>query len=1229
MLLATRNHLLLVCFRLAWIYAKALAHEFCKKSRRIHPALSWRLRSHKSVGQCLRPVFDSRLRSSGFVLLLVCMALAPGLPAQVSTGSISGTIVDAQKAVVTDARLALTNTRTNEAYRTVSDSNGSFRFTLLPPGTYRLEVSKDGFRKIDLENVPVNVGADTGLGNLTLDVGSLSTSIEVTNAPPAIESTQAQISTTLTDSTIAVFPGILENQGLDFLALTVPGVINNRDLGFANPNGTGFAVNGIRGRNNDQQIDGQNNNDNSVAGPALFLSDSEFVSEYQITTANFGAEYGRNSGSVVNVVTKSGTNDLHGSLYATENNQRLDTLTNTQKAFEGLTAVPTFNDLFVGGTIGGPIIKDKLFFFGGDNAEIINASTVYGTGLLTPTPAGIATLAGCFPGSAGVAALQNYGPYAIKGGSPRPQGTPQLVDFSGCAGVQEDGIQRALPTDSRQYNFVVKLDFQTAKNHFYGRYIYNNTNFFNLDPGQGAAASGYPFNEPALAQDYGFSWTRDISNHQANEFRASYGRESVGFGGNTIGNTTPSPGNLTSALTNVTFTDPSLLGFGTAYFFPQLRIVNTYQLQDNWTYYRGRHSLKAGVNLTLQRSPNTFLPLVNGQYVFNDYGAVAQNVPFQIRIADGSPNFQFDEKDTFLYFQDDLKLSRNLTINLGLTWSYFTQPANLFHDSTVKNQTGSDPLWNPALPLSVTTFPKIPTIKDNWGPNVGFAWSPRKWLFSSGDGRTVLRGGFRIAYDPAFYNIYSNIAESAPIVLNDTLSGSVAASNPLSVSPFGPKVRSALAPFLQTGVFDPRTFDNTTIAPNFRPDRVYSWSLGVQQQLAKNAVVEVRYVGNAGRDLFQSIDGNPYILGLANLYPNLVPAGLTPCSAANASVPESVGTVNCNQGVLLTRTNSAFSNYHSLQTELRLTRVWNQLTLKSAYTFSKTLDNASEIFATNAAGSTNSSSQSQVNYTGQEYGLSGIDFPNNWVLTAIEEIPFFRSQRGWLGHTLGGWAVSSVYTLSSGQPFTPSQVQLNCVSGGGACSTPPSPQNPYDSNFNSAFLLPDGALRPFVGSLAAPADSVGIYAGDACNIYGVACSLAPKQLVSLNAINQGDKIGTPVSTGAVRFIANTALADQIFHTPFGNAGRNILRDFHTNILNLAIFKTVNVSERYRLQFHADFTNAFNHPNFGSVVGQGIDPFIDDAGQVAEGVGFANPLVQNGGTLNNGTRSIRLGAKFFF
>jgi hypothetical protein len=1163
------------------------------------------------------------------VLVAFCFLVPGAVFAQVNTGSLSGTVIDPQKAAVVTAAVKLTNRDTNQEYNTTSDGNGEFRFTLLPRGEYRLEITKTAFRKLLLDPIVVNVGQNTGLGNLQLEVGEITTSVEVTAASPIVENTQAQITSAITTSTITQFPGVLENQGLDNLALTVPGVVNNRDLGFSNTNGMGFAVNGLRGRNNDQQIDGQNNNDNSVAGPSLAVSDSEFVSEYQITTSNFGAEYGRNSGSVVNIVTKSGTNNYHGSLYGTESNQRFDTLSTNQKlpqsqGFEGLTSVPTFNDLFLGGTIGGPVIKDKLFFFGGDNAEIINSSSVFGTGLLTPTPAGIATLAACFPGSPGVTALQTYGPYSISGGNPVPQGTPTPTDVSGCSGVEEAGMQRTLPTNSRQYNFVVKLDFQTEKNHFYGRYIYSNTNFFNIDPGASGAAAGYPFNEPALSQDYGFSWIRNLTTHMANEFRASYGRINVDFGSNSLGNTIPPQQQIDQGLTNIVFADPSLLGIGPPTNLPQGRIVNTYQFQDNWTYFHGRNSYKAGVNYTYQRSPNTFLPNVNGQYLFSDYGSMAEDVPSRIRIASGSPSLDFREHDTFAYFQDDIKVSNTLTLNVGLTYSYYGQPANLFHDKTTKSQTGSNPLWDPALPLSVTTFPSIPAPKNSWGPNVGFAWSPRGTRFWPGNGKTVIRGGYRLAYDPPFYNIYLNIASAAPNVLLNSISGTDANNNPMPANPLGPAVRSALAPFLQTGVFDPRTFNETSITPNFGPDRVHSWSLGVQQEINTSAAVEVRYVGNAARNLFQTVDGNPYILGLSNLYPSLVPSNLTPCSAADAAVPQAVGRANCNEGVVRLRTNTGFSNYNAVQTEVRLNRAWHQLTLKSAYTFSKTMDNSSEIFGTGAAGGTTFASQNQVNYTGQEYGLSGLNFPNNWVLTAIEEIPFFRDQHGWRGHVLGGWALSAVYTLSSGQPYTPVQGALNCFSGGGSCGGVPAADNPYDAGFNNAFVGLDGALRPYLGSPSAPVSQVGIYAGDACNALGVGCALTATQLISLNAINQGDTVGTPVTPGSVHFIANGAVSNQVFGTPFGNAGRNILSDYHTNITNIAIFKTTNISERYRVQFHVDFLNAFNHPNYGLANGVGIDPFIDDAGLASEFTGFANPFVQDGGI-----RSIRFGLKLSF
>lgn len=1179
-----------------------------------------------------------RLTLSTALIVQLCALHVPCSLAQVSKGSISGTLLDPQNEVVAGADVTVTDTDTNEQFHATTDSAGFFQSNLLPVGTYRVEISKSGFKKLLVEKVRVNAGSDHGLGTFQLAVGEVSTTLEVAAASRLIESTQAQVSSSFGRETLATFSGILENNGLDHLALTVPGVVNNGDLAFSNINGAGFAVNGLRGRSNDQQIDGQNNNDNLAEGPSLALSDPEFVEEYQITTSNFDPAYGRNSGSVVNILTKSGTNSLHGSLYATEGNWRFNALSPNQKGFEGLTQVPAFNDAFLGATIGGAAIKDKVFFFGGVNAELTNQAGVFSTGELTPTPAGVATLAQCFPNSNSVKSLEAYGPYSVKAGNPTPQGPVVPMDIANCAGVDMAGIQRILPADFRQHDFVVKLDYKTTQNYFYGRYIFGRNNLYNDN---GNAAAGYPSDTLLFSQDYAFSWTRFISPQTANEFRASFGRLNDQDGGNSIGNTVPRAAQLGDALTTIFFNDPNILSLGVALGSPSGRVVNTYQIQDNWTHVAGRHSLKAGMNFTHLRSPNIGLNEYNGFFRFDDFGAFVANSPNRVQLASGNPYLDFRESDTFLYLGDDFKLSPNFVLNLGLTWSYYGQPANLLHKLTTQLQTSSNPLWDPSLPLSATTFPAFPAPKNSWGPGVGFAWSPGKGLFHSTAGKTVIRGGYRLSYDPPFYSLYRQMAGGAPAVVLSTLTGTDALANPLPAVPTGNNVRTLLAPHLQTGIFDPRTLGETTISPHFIPDRVHQWSVGVQQQIAQNAAFEVRYVGNHAQNLFQTINGNPYILGLANLYPQLVPAGLTPCPASQAAIPELTGRVNCTGAALIReRGNTGYSDYHGLQTEFRSSYLWNQLTLKSAYTFSKTTDNASEIGATLAAGGTFAISQSPVNFRNQEHSLSGIDFPQNWVLTALEDFPFYRHQLGFLGHALGGWKVSAVYSLHSGQPFTAAQSGLNCASGGGACGGIADAENPYDPAFFAAFGGPDGSLRPFLGSSTAPVQSVGIFADDICavDVAGNLCgssTITPTTLISLNKFNNGfkgtmtDAAGNTVPDpghapsvvlkSQVRFIANTRTADQIFGSPFGDVGRNTLRTSKTNLLNLSIFKVTTISEKFSLQFHADFLNALNHPNFAS-----IDPFIDDAGLTSEATGFANPRLF--GTSN---RSISFGAKLFF
>ena len=283
-----------------------------------------------------------------------------------------------------------------------------------------------------------------GWDPFTFRVGEASTTIEVTGEAPLIETTQSQITSTFSGQTLSTFAGIQENQGLDRLALFVPGVVATRSDNFSNTNGGGFSSNGLRGRNNDQEIDGQNNNDNSVGGPSLFVSDTNFVQQYVIITNNFGPEYGRNAGSVVNIITKSGTNAWHGSVFGTEYSNFLNALTNTQKhqnkpgtnsSLPGtvtcvvppersgsavqcnpLTGPLRSNEEFSGGTIGGPILKNKWFIFGGFDSDLFSGNSIFTTTHQTPTPAGLATLAACFPTgiqATQLALLQKFGPYGI------------------------------------------------------------------------------------------------------------------------------------------------------------------------------------------------------------------------------------------------------------------------------------------------------------------------------------------------------------------------------------------------------------------------------------------------------------------------------------------------------------------------------------------------------------------------------------------------------------------------------------------------------------------------------------------------------------------------------------------------------------------------------------------------------------------------------------------------
>src|SRR5438270_2387202 len=1180
-------------------------------------------------------------------LFAVTLTLVWCIPSvgQVVKGSISGSVVDPQGALVSGAQVTAKNVETGVVFTTTTDSAGLYRLNLLPVGTYNVEVKAQGFKTTTSNGVVVTAGRDSGLGAMHVSVGEASTTVEVTAEAPLIETTQSQISSTFSGQTLSTFAGIQENQGLDRLALFVPGVVATRSDNFSNTNGGGFSSNGLRGRNNDQEIDGQNNNDHSVAGPSLFVSDTNFVQQYVIVTNNFGPEYGRNAGSVVNIITKSGTNAWHGSVFGTEYSNFLNALSNSQRhankpgtnsSLPGTVTCPTTNpqcnplsgplrsnEEFSGGTIGGPILKNKWFLFGGFDSDLFSGNSIFTSSSLTPTPAGLATLSGCFPSgvqSKQIALMQKFGPYGISAGNPNVNGTPTNITVAGCPGVQSSGLIRILPTPFHGFDFINRVDGQFGADTLMGRYIFNRGNNFNSSD---TPITGYAANVTALSQAVLFSETHNFTSHMVNEVRLGFDRLNVDFGGNNVGNPfEPTQDGILNALTNVSI-QGGFLGFGPATNFPQGRLVNNYQVQDNWNYVFGKHQLKAGANWTYQRSPNTFLPNVNGAYRYSNLSGFVNGTPNRIQIAQGNPVLDFREYDTFLFAGDDWKIAQNLTLNLGLTWTYYGNPEQLFTDVTTKRESNpATALWLQGVPLGARTNPQIPTVTNSFGPSAGFTYQPGWGGFITGHGKTTIRGGYRLLYDPPFYNIFLNVSTASPFGFLQTLTTGL--TNPPAL-PTGPNVRASLAASIAPNTFDPRAQNETIVAPNFGPDKVHTWSFGFERELNKASVFEARYVGNHAVNLFQTVDGNPFAgtsanHGLLQDFPNLIPnaSSISPCLSTSQAGPGAgtdVGRVNCGLGVVRQRNNGGFSDYHAVQTEFRANNLFKQLFARAGYTFSKNLDNVSEIFATGTAGNTLFAAQNPFQTGNAERSISGLNITHAFYVQATENVPFFKEQHGLMGQVLGGWKLGAAYVYGSGQPYTPQQGLLGSLSFAGAGG------NYFDSGFSNAFV--GDPARMFLGSSSAPATSVGIFCGDA-RLLGLVSSatctsLGSTALLSMNAFNapaaadprgciRGNATCVPVvvTRNDVRFIMNGRTAQGVFGTPFGNTSRNPLTDAPSNRLDASIYKNIKMGERSNFELRMTATNALNHFNFAN-----IDPTVEDAGLTQSdirlfGVGFGQP-----------------------
>ena len=1124
---------------------------------------------------------DSGRTITWIVLTLLILLGAQFAAAQgIVTGSISGTVEDAQGAVVTGAKVTARHLDTNRIFNTVTTSSGTFSLRSLPTGNYEVKIESPSFRTYDSTGLTVAVGGDTALGVVRLEVGSTAETVTVEGAPPLIESTSQQIEQVFDSQKTESLP---VGNSFDSLSLFVPGVATAGDAAFSNNNGAEFAANGQRARSNNFQIDGQANNDNTIGGPDFFFGNQDALTEVQVIT-NYDAEYGRNMGTVVNYVTKAGTNNFHGTAYEFWQGDHFDSLTNQSKSplFSGpqglpycapgqspsagtceQPVVPQYVDNRFGGTIGGPILKDKLWFFGSTNFERtrtggLPSSTAPG---LVPTPEGVQQLVSAFPNSPGVAAYNAFGPQIIKDGNPSYSSLQNILvtnqvnaatglafpctaaGVNGCVPIQFGQLTRFILSPYNDYEGTGRVDVKvTNKDNFFGRYLF-----------QQAATSGVPFGIGNAVGDYytvggrnqaiGLDWTRSVSNSLINQARFSYSRAlSYFLPGARPDCDLSAPLNCPPQIALTGSAPQDTVAFGMSLNFPQGRIINVYQLQDNVSWQKGKHTIRLGGEYDKQRSPNIGLPNDNGAFSFATFSDLVANNPKSngTTFAQGNPVFPFKENDLAAYFQDDWRIMDSLTLNLGVRWEWYQQAVNLLHDRDVAQQTGSNPLWSTSLPLSLTTVPHIPEVLHNFAPIVGFAWTPRGRLM--GDGKTVIRGGFRIAYDPEFYNLFTNVAQSAPNVKVGTFTAALPSSGFTGLA-----LQSYLGTF--NSVANPGLENQLQIAPNLHNPYTEQWNIGIQRSFTSKIVGEVRYVGNHDIDNFQYLNANPALSPLiAAGFGNLISPGLTPCSNLAAPGGPS-GYANCNYTHAVQYANTAWSKYNGLQTELRIGG-WHNLSATASYTWSHSIDNASEVYgslnpgASVYGGSTLPWAQNPFSTDKPERANSGLDYPNVFGLALVYQLPIYKAQQGFLGHVLGGWQMNTTYRYTSGQPYT--TIQL--VPGNGSLCDPTATNN---STFDTC--------RPILASTSAPLSSV----GQCTSATAPGCGM-----VNLAT-------GAPTSASAVHWILNDPVAAQFFGSPFLGVRRNYLRGQSLTPVNLSFFKDTRIREGLTLEFQATAFNALN------------------------------------------------------
>jgi Carboxypeptidase regulatory-like domain/TonB dependent receptor/TonB-dependent Receptor Plug Domain len=1132
-------------------------------------------------------------------IVITCSGVCRGQG--IVTGSIIGTVLDPSSAVVQGATVTATEKSTNSPFRTTTNSAGALQIPGLPVGMYTVTVEAAGFTPLRMDNVLVQAGTATTLGQMALKVGASETAITVEASTALLQPDTVQISEEFDSQKTQDLP---IGNGFDIVALLTPGVAPSGGNVFTNNNGAEFSSNGVRDRNNNFQLDGQANNDTNIGGPNVFFGNADAIAEVQVITQD-SAEYGRNSGAVVNYITKSGTNEFHGSAYEFYNGNWADSFANQEKSTlfgycakgddpsSGCTkpVLPRYVDNRWGGTFGGPIKKEKLWFFGSGNWEHTRtgAQPSSSAPFMTPTPNGIGQLQAAFPNNPAVGALAAIGPASVKTGN-ISFGTPTTNDVLGVP-IEFATARRTISTPFNDTEAMGRVDYQLSPHdRIFGRYIYQkgfsyDVNYF----GAAEAVSGGFVDVGGISHFVGADWTHTFNERLFNQARYSYSHSTIEFGGGGFPSCTDA-NILSGCPIRAQFADQTDLNIGQQNaFWPQGRIIESHQVQDNATWQIGRNNVKFGGDFSHFPETDFGVPYLNSYFIFASFDDFIQSNPLITQYADGASSYPLTYNAGALYFQDDVKVTPSLTVSGGVRYEIQSQPINGLHDYTVKRETNSSTaFWDQTLPLDQRTVQSLPIVKHNFGPVVGFAWQPA----AHGQNSTVVRGGFHIGYDATFNNPFANIAQSTPMVNFATLQS---CDNCIPSDGSASAMRTLVNPQVPRGG-NPGERSQSNTDPHLYNPYTEQWSLGIEYAITRYMVGEVRYLGNHGVGLLQNRNGNPALGPLIDAgYQNVIPKGQTPCTTPDTP-GASAGYADCNRTVLVTLGNTGYSNYNGLQSRLSIEH-WRGVTAGVNFTWSKNIDNVSEIYATGTGGNTTNFSQSPFDLSVAERGLSGLDYPKVASIYMLLELPSLKSSNLMTRTLLGGWQVNPVWRYASGQPYTvtefPAADRLLCdpeeASGGTTC-------------------------RPIINNRRAPIDTVGQCTDPSATDCG---------LVDYYS-------GAAVGRQDVHWIVNDDTSAAYFGTPFAGGGRNQQRGQTINNASLAVLKDFKIHDRFTIETRGTAYNVLNRQYRGTP-GVNID-FLN----FANGGSFGNTLFNTdaNGETNSvfsgiDRRRIELGAKVRF